>query len=123
LDHFMGLNAIGDAGLRHQVKQHYKSTFGASAAIGLLTGFAQYLGSVGFGGGGSGNRTVIIAGNVGESSAQATSQTMNRFLNRLPNITIREGHRVKVYLTSDLELPVYQSNGARNGGALLARSR
>jgi type IV secretion system protein VirB10 len=122
LDQFMGLNEIGDAGLRDQVNQHYKSTFGASAAVGLLTGFAQYLGSVGFGGGG-GNRTVIIAGNVGESSAQATSQTMNRFLNRLPNITIREGHRVKVYLTSDLELPVYQSNSGRNGGALLARSR
>ena len=30
---------------------------------------------------------------------------MSRFLNRLPTITIREGHRVKVYLTSDLELP------------------
>src|SRR5207247_4555805 len=100
----------------------YRSTFGASAAVGLLTGFAQYLSSVGFAGGGGGNRTVIIGGSVGESSAQATSQTMNRFLNRLPNITIREGHRVKVYLTSDLELPAYQSNGARSGG-LLARSR
>ena len=33
---------------------------------------------------------------------------MNRFLNRLPTITIREGHRVKVYLTSDLQLPAYQ---------------
>jgi type IV secretory pathway VirB10-like protein len=32
---------------------------------------------------------------------------MNRFLNRLPSITIREGHRVKVYLTNDLELPAY----------------
>src|SRR5207237_2273737 len=90
LDQFMGLNEIGDAGLRDQVNQHYTSTFGASAAVGLISGFAQYLGSVGFGGGGGGNRTVIIAGNVGESSAQATSQTMNRFLNRLPNITIRE---------------------------------
>ena len=39
--------------------------------------------------------------------AQATTQTMNRFLNRLPTITIREGHRVKVYLTNDLELPAY----------------
>jgi type IV secretion system protein VirB10 len=35
---------------------------------------------------------------------------MNRFLNRLPTVTVREGHRVKVYLTSDLELPSY--NGA-----------
>jgi type IV secretion system protein VirB10 len=32
---------------------------------------------------------------------------MNRFLNRLPTITIGEGHRVKVYLTSDLQLPAY----------------
>ena len=37
---------------------------------------------------------------------------MNRFLNRLPTITIREGHRVKVYLTSDLELPAYIAAGA-----------
>jgi type IV secretion system protein TrbI len=34
-------------------------------------------------------------------------QVMNRFLNRLPTVTIREGHRVKVYLTNDLELPAY----------------
>jgi type IV secretion system protein VirB10 len=34
---------------------------------------------------------------------------MNRFLNRLPTVTVREGHRVKVYLTSDLELPAYES--------------
>ena len=44
LDHFMGLNAIGDAGLRDQVNQHYASTFGVSAAVGLISGFAQYLG-------------------------------------------------------------------------------
>jgi type IV secretion system protein VirB10 len=106
LDQFMGLNDIGDAGLRDQVNQHYRSTFGASAAVGLLTGFAQYLGSAGLNRG-AGDRTVVIAGNVGDATAQATAQTMNRFLNRLPTITIREGHRVKVYLTSDLELPAY----------------
>jgi type IV secretory pathway VirB10-like protein len=32
---------------------------------------------------------------------------MNRFLNRLPTVTIREGHRIKVYLTTDLDLPAY----------------
>jgi type IV secretory pathway VirB10-like protein len=106
LDQFMGLNDIGDAGLRDQVNQHYRSTFGASAAVGLITGFTQYLGSVGLNRG-AGDRTVVIAGNVGDATAQATAETMNRFLNRLPTITIREGHRVKVYLTSDLELPPY----------------
>ena len=50
---------------------------------------------------------MIIAGGVGDATSQATLQVMNRFLNRLPTVTIREGHRVKVYLTSDLELPAY----------------
>jgi type IV secretory pathway VirB10-like protein len=106
LDHFMGLNQIGDAGLRDRVNQHYLSTFGAAAAVGLISGLAQYLGSAGLGGG-DGDRTVVIAGGVGDATSQATMQVMNRFLNRLPTVTIREGHRVKVYLTNDLELPAY----------------
>jgi type IV secretory pathway VirB10-like protein len=39
---------------------------------------------------------------------------MSRFLNRLPTITIREGHRVKVYITSDLDLPEW-SPGSQVG--------
>jgi type IV secretory pathway VirB10-like protein len=42
-------------------------------------------------------------------------------LNRMPSITIREGHRVKVYLTSDLELPAYQAPETR-ARPLLAQS-
>jgi type IV secretory pathway VirB10-like protein len=106
LDQFLGLNQIGDAGLRDRVNQHYLSTFGAAAAVGLISGLSQYLGGAGLGTG-DGDRTVIIAGGVGDATSQATLQVMNRFLNRLPTITIREGHRVKVYLTSDVELPAY----------------
>jgi type IV secretion system protein VirB10 len=106
LDQFVGLNQIGDLGLRDRVNQHYLSTFGAAAAVGLISGLSQYLGSAGLGRG-DGDRTVVIAGGVGDATSQATMQVMNRFLNRLPSITIREGHRVKVYLTSDLELPAY----------------
>lgn len=108
LDQFIGLNQIGDAGLRDQVNQHYLSTFGAAAAVGLISGLSQYLGSAAVSGG-DGNRTVVIAGGLGDATAQATLQVMNRFLNRLPTITIREGHRVKVYLTSDIELPAYST--------------
>lgn len=118
LDQFVGLNDIGDAGLRDQVNQHYRSTFGASAAVGLLSGFAQYLGTAGFNRGG-GDRTVIITGGVGDAAAQSTAQVMNRYLNRPPTITIREGHRVKVYVTNDFQLPAYGANGAP-GGSLLA---
>ena len=111
LDQFSGLNQIGDAGLRDQVNHHYLSTFGAASAVGLISGLGQYLGTLGFGGG-SGDRTIIIAGGFGNATSEATAQVMNRFLNRLPTITIREGHRVKVYLTSDLELPAYDELAA-----------
>ena len=121
LDSFLGLNDIGDAGLRDQVNQHYRRTFGASAAVGLLTGFAQSVGSFGINRGNGG--TVVIAGNVSDTTAQATAQTMNRFLNRLPTVTIREGHRVKVYLTNDLELPAYETGSRPTAGSVVAQVR
>jgi type IV secretion system protein VirB10 len=122
LDQFMGLNDIGDAGLRDQVNQHYRSTFGASAAVGLITGLAQYLGTAGFNRGGGGDRTVVITGGVSDAAAQSTAQVMNRYLNRPPSITIREGHRVKVYVTNDFQLPPYGASGAP-GGSILAEAR
>jgi type IV secretion system protein VirB10 len=106
LDQFTGLNQRGDAALRDQVNHHYWSTFGAAGAIGLISGLGQYLGTGGLGHASS-DRTVVIAGGLGNATSEATAQVMNHFLNRLPTITIREGHRVKVYLTSDLELPAY----------------
>jgi len=106
LDQYPGANQVGDAGLKDQVDNHYWSTFGAAAAIGLISGLAQAIGTAGLSAG-EGNRTVIIAGGAADVASQAAAQAMNRFLNRLPTITIREGHRVKVYLTSDLELPAY----------------
>ena len=35
------------------------------------------------------------------------SRVLDRYLNVLPTITIREGYRIKVYLTNDLDLPAY----------------
>ena len=118
LDQFMGLNQIGDAGLKDKVNHHYWSTFGAAAAVGLISGLAQWIGSAGYSSG-SGDRTVIIAGGA-DAASQASLQVMSRFLNRLPTVTIREGHRVKVYLTSDLQLPAYQ---AREAGSISTGSR
>ena len=45
LDQFLGLNQIGDAGLRDKVNHHYWSTFGAAAAVGLISGLAQWIGT------------------------------------------------------------------------------
>jgi len=42
-----------------------------------------------------------------QSMGQSSAQILDRFLNVLPAVTIREGHRVKVYLSGDLALPDY----------------
>jgi type IV secretion system protein VirB10 len=44
------------------------------------------------------------------STAQSASQILDKFLNILPTVTVREGHRVKVYLSSDLALPDYNNH-------------
>ena len=114
LDQFLGLNQIGDAGLRDKVNQHYWSTFGAAAAVGLISGLAQWIGTRGL------SRVARATGRSSspvarDAASQASLQVMSRFLNRLPTITIREGHRVKVYLTSDLQLPAYTAAQSRLG--------
>jgi type IV secretion system protein VirB10 len=106
LNQFTGLNQLGDAGLRDKVNQHYLSTFGAAAAIGLISGLAQSVSTAGFSHD-SGSTSVVIAGGAADATAQAAMQVMNRFLNRPPTITIREGHRVRVYVTTDFDLPAY----------------
>src|SRR6185295_19342707 len=63
LDQLPGLNQIGDAGLRDQVNQHYASTFGAAAAVGLISVLSQLFGAGAFNGR-SDRRTVIVTGSV-----------------------------------------------------------
>lgn len=110
LNLFKGLNQIGESGLRDQVNRHYLQVFGASLAIGALSGLAQYgtrsgAGAYDFG---SEYRQAL-----GTSLATSASRVLDRYLNVLPTITIREGARLKVYLTNDFELPIY---GATDGG-------
>jgi len=106
LDQFKGLNQIGDAGLRDQVNNHYARIFGASLALGVI-GAA---GEVGTGGVLTQSGTDRLREGFGQSLAQSSQQILDRFLNLLPTITIREGHRVKIYLSGDLALPDYSNH-------------
>jgi len=106
LDQFKGLNQIGDAGLRDQVNNHYTRIFGASLALGVI-GAA---GEVGTGGVLTQSGTDRLREGFGQSLAQSSQQILDRFLNVLPTITIREGHRVKIYLSGDLALPEYSNH-------------
>jgi type IV secretory pathway VirB10-like protein len=103
LESFHGLNQIGETGLRDQVDRHYAQIFGASLAVGAIAGFAHGQASVGPGGF---DATALDAYRQGAASslAQSSAHILDRFLNLLPTVTIREGHRIKVYLSNDLEL-------------------
>jgi type IV secretory pathway VirB10-like protein len=109
LDQFTGLNDRGDAGLSDQVNRHYLQLFGASMAIGALCGLAQF--STRSGGSDGYSFNDAYGQGAGSSLAASSGRILDRFLNVLPSVTIREGHRLKIYLTSDLDLPPY--NGSR----------
>jgi type IV secretion system protein VirB10 len=108
LDKFKGLDQIGETGLKDEVNRHYLQVFGASVAIGALSGLAQYGTSGGFGPSSFADQYRQAAGS---SLASSTGRILDRYLNVLPTITIREGYRIKVYLTNDLDLPAFTPDG------------
>ncbi|HEV2133956.1 MAG TPA: TrbI/VirB10 family protein [Terracidiphilus sp.] len=104
LDQFHGLDQIGEEGLKDKVNNHYLQIFGTSVALGVIAG----AGEIEEGGG-----TITTSGSqafaTGASSSVSQSATtiLDRFMQIPPTITIREGHRVKVYFTQDMLLPAY----------------
>ena len=107
LDQFHGLDQIGEEGLKDKVNNHYLQIFGTSIALGIIAG----AGEITAGGGtittsGSQAFTNGAAGGV----SQSASTILDRFIQIPPTITIREGHRVKVYFSQDLLLPAYENH-------------
>ena len=96
---FNGLNQVGEGALKDQVNRHYLSTFAAVGAVGILSGLTLR-GSNPYGGG----QQSLQAG-AGQGLGQAATRILDRFLNRLPTITIRAGHRLRVWFTSDVLVP------------------
>ena len=86
------------------MNSHYISIFGASLAIGAIGGLAQ----IGNGTNGFGyDPSVQFRNGISQSTAQSADRVLDRFLNRMPTVTIREGTRVKIVLTDDLAVPAY----------------
>ncbi|MGA8220063.1 MAG: TrbI/VirB10 family protein, partial [Candidatus Acidiferrales bacterium] len=106
LDQFKGLDQIGDTGLRDQVNNHYLRIFGVSLAVGALGAVAQ----AGTGSAFTASGSDLMRQGFASSTAQSSAQILDKFLNIMPTVTIREGHRVKVYLASDLVLPDYNNH-------------
>ena len=91
---FTGLNQAGEGALQDQVDRHYFSTFAAAGAVGVVSGLALAGGSP-FG----------LRAGVGQGLGQSATSVLDRFLNRLPTLTIRAGHRLRIWFTSDVLVP------------------
>jgi type IV secretion system protein VirB10 len=107
LDQFQGLDQIGEEGLKDKVNNHYLQIFGTSIALGVIAGASQIT---------QGGGTITTSGSQGftngaaASVSQSAATILDRFIQIPPTITIREGHRVKVYFTQDLLLPAYSNH-------------
>ena len=105
LDQFHGLDQIGDSGLKDKVNNHYLQVFGA-IALGVIAGAAEATTNSGYNQTGSDAYRQGIASSLSQSSANV----LDHFINIPPTITIREGHRIKVYITHDMLLPAYENH-------------
>ena len=107
LDQFHGLDQIGEEGLKDKVNNHYFEIFGASIALGVIAG----AGEIEQGGGTiSTSGTQAFTTGTAASVSQSANTILDRFMQIPPTITIREGHRVKIYFTQDMLLPAYKNH-------------
>ena len=91
---FDGLNQAGESALLDEVDRHYFSTFAAAGAVGVLSGLTL-----------AGAPPYGLQAGIGQGLGQGALGILDRFLNRLPTITIRAGHRLRIWLTSDVLVP------------------
>ena len=102
IDKYAGLDQIGTTGLATKVDHGYLQAFAAAAAIGGLGGLAQI----------GNNGSVLttdsqIRNGISAQTSQEGEQVLNKFLNRLPIITLKEGSRARVYIGKDILIPSY----------------
>jgi type IV secretion system protein VirB10 len=107
LDQFHGLDQAGSTGLKDKVDNHYVEIFGASIALGIISGAAE---ATNLNEGYNENGTEAYKAGIASSLSQSSANVLDRFINIPPTITIREGHRIKVYITQDMLLPAYENH-------------
>ena len=91
---FAGLNQAGESALQDQVNRRYLSTFAAAGAVGALSGLTL-----------AGASPYGLQAGVGQGLGGSAASMLDRYLNRMPEITIRAGHRLRVWLTADVLVP------------------
>jgi type IV secretion system protein VirB10 len=107
LDQFLGLNQIGETGLKDKINNHYLQIFGTSIALGLIGAAAEISNN---GGQLTGNGIDAYKYGAAASVSQNATTILDRFISIPPTITIREGYRVKVYISQDMLLPAVENH-------------
>jgi type IV secretory pathway VirB10-like protein len=107
LDQAPGLSQIGETAIHDKVNNHYFKIFGASIAVGAIAGLASIGASNSAATGLPASNASAYREGVTQNLSQSSLHILDRFLNIPPTITIREGHRVRVFLTQDLLVPAY----------------
>lgn len=99
-----GLSQRGEMGLSDKVDRHYGQIFGSALVIGAIGALGQIgnsTSSFGY------DPSVAIRNGVTQSMGQTSERLLDKFSNRPPTLTIREGTRVSLILTDDVLLPEY----------------
>ena len=96
---FGGLDQAGATGLQDRVNRHYLATLGAAGAVGVISGLTLR-GSQPYAGGADGARA-----GAGIGMGRAAETILDRYLNRLPTVTIRAGQRLRILFTADALVP------------------
>ena len=91
---FAGLNQVGESALKDEVNRRYLSTFAAAGAVGALSGLTL-----------AGASPYGLRAGVGQGLGGSATSMLDRYLNRLPEITIRAGHRLRIWFTADVLVP------------------
>ncbi len=101
LDGFKGLSQEGATGLKDKVNHHYVQIFGTSLALGVISAATMAGGNYGYNMSGG---DALRAG-ISQRMSQDATHVLSKFLNIPWTVTIREGVRVKIFITDDLEVP------------------
>ncbi len=100
-----GLSQMGETGLKDRIGRRYPSAIAAAGAVGALAGLSQAVSPQ--------DALVSRFGasrlSTGAGLSRAAERILERYINRLPKVTIREGHRIRIYLAEELKLPAYSA--------------
>jgi type IV secretory pathway VirB10-like protein len=96
-----GLDQDGATALRDKINRHLLSTIASVVAVGVLSGEAEANGGTVL----TGNGLQRLEMGVGQEGGMEGSQILSQTMSRPPEITIRAGHLVRVYLNRPLVLP------------------